>query len=71
VSSYDYLTSTGMVPLGNAVAAIAGAVLGVQQSLLYMSAAAVAVALVVVVIPSVRHLPRATPVGYVHPGPVS
>jgi hypothetical protein len=72
VSSYDYLTSTGMVPLGNVVAALSGALLGVQQSLLYMSAVAVVVALIVVAIPSVRRLPRASTVARpVQPDPAS
>ena len=59
VASYDYLTSTGMIPLGNAVAAFAGALLGVQRTLFFMSGPAVLAALLVVAIPAVRKLPRA------------
>lgn len=61
VSSYDYLASTGMIPLGNVVAAVTGATLGVERALLVMSAAAVIVALVVLSVPTVRRLPRAFP----------
>lgn len=58
VASYDYLTSAGMIPLGNAIAACAGALLGVQRTLLLMSVFAIIAALAVVAIPAIRKLPR-------------
>jgi MFS family permease len=58
VSSYDYLASTGVIPLGNVVVGVLAAVLGIYPALLVMTVAGVGAALVVVSIPSVRHLPR-------------
>ena len=37
VSSYDYLTSAGVIPLGNVLVGIAGAAFGLHASLLGMS----------------------------------
>jgi len=58
VSSYDYLASTGVIPLGNVVVGVLAAVLGIYPALLAMTVAGVGAALAVVSIPSVRHLPR-------------
>jgi MFS family permease len=62
VSSYDYLSSTGMIPLGNLLVGLVAAGIGIYPTLYAMSAVGVACSLVVYLIPSVRHLPRgATP----------
>jgi MFS family permease len=60
VSSYDYLSSTGMIPLGNVVIGALAASVGVYPTLVVMTVVGVAAALVVLAIPSVRHLPRGT-----------
>jgi MFS family permease len=60
VSSYDYLTSTGLIPLGNLLCGGAVVAIGLHQSLFTMSALGIAAALAVVAVPAVRHLPRAT-----------
>jgi MFS family permease len=60
VSSYDYLTSTGMIPLGNVVIGALAASLGVYRTLVVMTVVGIGAALVVVSIPAVRHLPRGT-----------
>ena len=60
VSSYDYLASTGMIPLGNVLVGLSAAALGVYPTLLAMTVIGIGAALVVVSIPAVRHLPRAT-----------
>jgi MFS family permease len=59
VSSYDYLASTGMIPLGTLVAGGLAAAVGVYPALVVMTVVSIGTALVVVVIPSVRRLPRA------------
>jgi MFS family permease len=61
VSSYDYLSSTGMIPLGNLLVGLAAATLGVYPTLVAMTVIGIGAALVVVSIPAVRHLPRPTP----------
>jgi hypothetical protein len=58
VSSYDYLASTGVIPLGNLLVGLVAAGLGVYPTLVAMSVIGVACSLVVYAIPSVRHLPR-------------
>lgn len=64
VSSYDYLSSTGLIPLGNLVVGGLAAVLGIYEALAVMTVVSIGTALVVVAIPSVRHLPRgAAPAG--------
>jgi MFS family permease len=59
VSSYDYLASTGMIPLGNVVVGGMAAIVGIYPTLMMMTIVGITAALVVVSIPSVRHLPRA------------
>ena len=59
VSSYDYLATTGVIPLGNLLVGLAAAAFGLFPSLWGMSAISIASALVVLRIPSVRRLPRA------------
>ena len=61
MSSYDYLSSTGMIPLGNLLVGLAAATLGVYPTLVAMTVIGIGAALVVVSIPAVRHLPRPTP----------
>jgi MFS family permease len=63
VSSYDYLASTGVIPLGNVVVGALAALLGIYPALLVMTVVGVGGALVVVSIPSVRHLPRGAVIG--------
>jgi MFS family permease len=58
VSSYDYLTSAGLIPLGNIVVGALGATIGLHASLLAMSVVGIGVSLVVASLPSVRALPR-------------
>lgn len=61
VSSYDYLTSAGLIPLGNLLSGTVVAAVGLHRALVGMSAIGVAASLAVVALPTVRHLPR-------HPG---
>lgn len=58
VSSYDYLSTTGVIPLGNLLVGLAAAMFGLFPSLWGMSAIGIVVALLVLRLPSVRHLPR-------------
>jgi MFS family permease len=58
VSSYDYLTTAGVIPLGNLAAGLVSAAVGLHATLVAMSVVGVAVALVVASLPSVRMLPR-------------
>jgi MFS family permease len=60
VSSYDYLSTTGVIPLGNLLVGLAAAWFGLYPSLYAMSAIGIVVALLVLRLPSVRHLPRGT-----------
>jgi hypothetical protein len=60
VSSYDYLTSTGLIPLGNLLCGAAVVAIGLHHSLFTMSALGIAAALAVLSVPAIRHLPRAT-----------
>ena len=60
VSSYDYLASTGLIPLGNLLVGIAAAAAGIYPTLYAMSAIGIAASLAVYAVPSVRHLPRGT-----------
>jgi hypothetical protein len=58
VSSFDYLASTILMPVGTAVVGPLAASLGTQETLLGMSVAGIACALAFLAVPSVRHLPR-------------
>jgi len=60
VASYDYLSSTGMIPLGNILVGALAVTLGVYPTLVVMTVVGIGAALLVVSIPSVRHLPRGT-----------
>ena len=59
VSSYDYLTSAGLIPLGNLTIGFVTAAIGLHHALLAMTVLGVAAALGVAAVPAVRHLPRA------------
>ncbi len=58
VSSYDYLSSTGMIPLGTVVVGGLAALVGISATLVVMTLCGIGAAVVVLGIPSVRHLPR-------------
>jgi hypothetical protein len=58
VSSYDYLTSAGMIPLGNVLVGSVSAAVGLHQALFAMSVVGVLVAIGIASVPSVRSLPR-------------
>lgn len=60
VSSYDYLASAGLIPLGNVLAGVASSLVGLHAALVAMSVVGVLVALAISSVPAVRHLPRAT-----------
>ncbi|MFD8733979.1 MFS transporter [Streptomyces sp. NPDC059618] len=57
VSSYDYLLSTGLMPLGLALAGPVSASLGVRPTLYAMTVVAVPAALALLCVPGVRRLP--------------
>jgi Major Facilitator Superfamily len=61
VSSYDYLTSAGLLPLGNLVCGAAVVAIGLHHALFTMSAVGIVAAIAVVAVPAVRQLPRAAP----------
>jgi hypothetical protein len=58
VSSYDYLTSAGMIPLGNLLVGAVSASVGVHGTLVAMTVVGVLVAAGIASVPSVRQLPR-------------
>ena len=58
MSSYDYLTSAGLIPLGNVLAGAVSSVAGLHASLVGMSAIGVLAALAIAAVPAVRRLPR-------------
>lgn len=59
VSSYDYLATGGLMPIGTAVAGPVAAATDVHTALAVMSALGIAAALACLLLPSVRTLPRA------------
>jgi hypothetical protein len=61
VSSYDYLTSAGVIPLGNLLTGLVAAAYGVHATLLGMSVVGLLVAVGIAAVPSVRSLPRGVP----------
>jgi hypothetical protein len=58
VSSYDYLSSNGAIPLGNVLAGAASAAYGLHATLLAMTVIGVGASLAVAALPGVRRLPR-------------
>ena len=61
VSSYDYLTSAGLIPVGNLTIGFVTAAIGLHQALFAMTVLGVGAALAVAAVPAVRRLPRGTP----------
>lgn len=61
VSSYDYLTSAGLIPLGNLLIGFVTVAIGLHSTLFAMTILGVAAAAAVASVPAVRRLPRATP----------
>jgi MFS family permease len=59
VSSYDYLTSAGLIPLGNLAVGFVTVAIGLHHALFAMTILGVLVAVAVACVPAVRHLPRA------------
>jgi fucose permease len=60
VSSYDYLSSTGMIPLGNLLVGALAGLLGIYPTLVVMTVVGIGAALGVLSVRSVRQLPRGT-----------
>jgi MFS family permease len=58
VSSFDYLASTILMPVGTALVGPLASEVGTQETLLGMSAVGIACALAFLAVPSVRSLPR-------------
>ena len=67
VSSYDYLTSAGLIPVGNLLIGGVSATVGVREALFAMTVLGVTAAAVIASLPAVRRLPRGTAV--VEPAP--
>lgn len=61
VSSYDYLLTAGLMPLGLAVAGPVAQTFGVRPTLYAMTLLAVPVALALLAVPSIRHLHAPAP----------
>ena len=58
VSSYDYLSSAGVIPLGNLLTGVVAAAYGVHLTLVGMSVVGLLVSVGIAAVPSVRNLPR-------------
>ena len=58
VSSYDYLATAGVIPLGNLLAGAASAAYGLHPTLWGMTVIGVGASLAVAALPAVRRLPR-------------
>jgi MFS family permease len=69
VSSYDYVASAGMMPLGMIVAGPVSGALGLHATLAGMSAMGIAAAVACLAVPAVRNLPRGAAPGTAGPGP--
>src|SRR5206468_8599995 len=67
VSSYDFTISVGLMPIGMAVAGPIANALGLQETLLAMSAVGVASAVLWLVTPAVRRVERPPEAGLGHP----
>ena len=68
VSSYDYLTSAGLIPVGNLLIGGVSATVGVREALFAMTVLGVTAAAVIASLPAVRRLPRGTAVAEPAPG---
>jgi MFS family permease len=71
VSSYDYVASAGVMPLGALLAGPVSAALGIHETLAAMSAIGVASALALLAVPEVRNLPRGVAHGRAAPAPAA
>ncbi len=69
VSSYDYLTSVGAIPLGNVVAGLVSAAVGLRPALIGMSVIGVTASAAIACLPSIRGLPRGAVAGLAGPPP--
>lgn len=58
VASYDYLSTTGAIPLGNLLAGAASAAYGIHATLIGMTVIGIGVSLAMASLPSIRTLPR-------------
>jgi predicted MFS family arabinose efflux permease len=58
VSSYDYVASAGVLPLGALLAGPVSEAVGIHETLAAMSAIGVAAAIALLAVPEVRNLPR-------------
>jgi MFS family permease len=58
VSSYDYLTSAGLIPLGNLTVGFVTAAIGLHHALFAMTVLGVTAAVAIAALPAVRRLPR-------------
>jgi MFS family permease len=58
VASYDYLTSTGAMPLGSVAAGALTSVLSAGSAILLLGGAGLVAAFAVITVPAVRRLPR-------------
>lgn len=58
VSSFDYFCATALMPVGMAVAGPVGEAVGVEETLLGMSAIGIAAGVLLLLVPQVRTLPR-------------
>lgn len=61
VASYDYLSTSGAIPLGNLLAGAASATFGIHETLVGMTVVGVGVSLAVASLQAVRTLPRGVP----------
>jgi MFS family permease len=69
VSSYDYVASAGMMPLGVILAGPISQAVGIHTTLAWMSAIGIAAAIACFAVPVVRNLPRGVAPGTAVPDP--
>jgi MFS family permease len=69
VSSYDYVASAGMMPLGVILAGPVSEAVGIHETLAWMSAIGIAAAVACLAVPVVRNLPRGAAPGTAAPDP--
>lgn len=71
VSSYDYVASAGVMPVGTILAGPIAEAVGIHATLTAMSVIGVAAALACLAVPAVRNLPRAGALDTAAPGPAA
>jgi MFS family permease len=69
VSSYDYVASAGMMPLGVILAGPISQAVGIHTTLAWMSAIGIAAAVACLAVPVIRNLPRGAAPGTAAPDP--